>query len=108
MSLAVTFCRGRSHDDFYFHRPEQITGDPPPLPYVDVKSVPIFRRVLAKEVLRQAFRTVPEAVREQATFALTGGPDSVHGEFGPAAAWQMFFRRYVHDWLAPPGERRSA
>ena len=30
VSLAVTFCRGRSHDDYYYQRPEQITGDPPP------------------------------------------------------------------------------
>ncbi|MGB2789001.1 MAG: helicase-related protein, partial [Dokdonella sp.] len=33
VSLAVTFCRGRSHDDFYYIRPEKMTGDPPPPPY---------------------------------------------------------------------------
>ena len=31
VALALTFCRSRSHDDYYFARPEQITGDPPPL-----------------------------------------------------------------------------
>jgi DEAD/DEAH box helicase domain-containing protein len=36
LSLAVTFCRGRSHDDFYYLRTEKITGDPPPTPYVDL------------------------------------------------------------------------
>src|SRR5207302_4387789 len=48
LSLAVTFCRGRSHDDFYYDRTEQMTGDPPPLPYVDMTSEPnpILRRVL--------------------------------------------------------------
>ena len=53
LSLAVTFCRGRSHDDFYFLRTEKITGDPPPTPYVDLTSEPILRRVAAKEVLRR-------------------------------------------------------
>ncbi|MEA3277366.1 MAG: DEAD/DEAH box helicase, partial [Pseudomonadota bacterium] len=36
LSLALTFCRGRSHDDFYYRRPMAMTGDPPPPPYVDV------------------------------------------------------------------------
>ncbi len=35
LSLALTLCRGRSHDDYYFQRPERITADPPPPPYVD-------------------------------------------------------------------------
>ena len=37
LSLAVTFCGGRSHDEFYYRRPEAITGDPPPPPYIDVR-----------------------------------------------------------------------
>jgi hypothetical protein len=59
VSLAVTFCRGRSHDDYYYDRTEEITGAPPPLPYVDTSSKPIFRRVLVKEILRQAFQSSP-------------------------------------------------
>src|SRR5208282_174390 len=55
LSVALTLCRGRSHDDYYFQRPDRITADPPPPPYVDVTSAPILRRVLVKEVLRQAF-----------------------------------------------------
>ena len=55
--LSVTLlCRGRSHDDYYFQRPHRITADPPPPPYVDVEREEILKRVLAKEVLRQAFR----------------------------------------------------
>src|SRR5262249_41331819 len=41
----------------------------------------ILRRVLAKEVLRRAFS-------ELGLFASTAG-DSVHGEFGTAAAWNL-------------------
>ena len=81
LSLALTLCRGRSHDDYYFQRPERITADPPPPPYVDTNRLQILRRVLAKEVLRQAFG-------ELGLFAGTAG-DSVHGAFGTAAAWNL-------------------
>lgn len=79
MSMALTLCRGRSHDDYYFQRPERITADPPPAPYVDTSRAQILQRVLAKEVLRRAFA-------ELKLFVTTAG-DSVHGEFGQAVAW---------------------
>jgi DEAD/DEAH box helicase domain-containing protein len=81
LSLALTLCRGRSHDDYYFQRPERITADPPPPPYVDTNRLQILRRVFAKEVLRRAFSELGLA-------AGTAG-DSVHGEFGTAAAWTL-------------------
>jgi hypothetical protein len=81
LSLAVTLCRGRSHDDYYFQRPERITADPPPPPYVDTARAQILNRILAKEVLRRAFSDL-------SLFASTQG-DSVHGEFGTAAAWSQ-------------------
>lgn len=81
MSLALTLCRGSSHDDYYFQRPERITADPPPAPYVDTSRPQILQRVLAKEVLRRAFV-------ELGLFAGTAG-DSVHGEFGLATAWTL-------------------
>ena len=56
LALALTICRGRSHDDYYFDHPEKITGDPPPAPYLDLSRPEILQRVLAIEVLRQAFR----------------------------------------------------
>lgn len=79
MSAALTLCRGRSHDDYYFQRPDRITSDPPPSPYVDMSSEPILRRVLVKEILRQAFLPLN----------LSGATNSVHGEFGPAAGWNQ-------------------
>lgn len=81
LSIALTLCRGRSHDDYYFQRPERITADPPPPPYVDTARPQILQRVLSKEVLRQAFS-------ELSLFLDTRG-DSVHGEFGPADAWVL-------------------
>ena len=58
LSVALTVCRGRSHDDYYFQRPQRITADPPPQPYVDVERQAIIQRVLIKEVLRQAFQAL--------------------------------------------------
>ena len=99
VSLAVTFCRGRSHDDYYYQRPEQITGDPPPPPYVDVSSDTIFKRVFVKELLRSAFIHLG-----------TGGDDkfrdSVHGEFGPAAEWAGRAGE-VEQWLNSPSNEIS-
>lgn len=81
VSVALTLCRGRSHDDYYFQRPQRITSDPPPQPYVDVRRESIIKRVLAKEILRQAFSSLK-------LFA-PGGGESVHGEFGTAAEWNQ-------------------
>jgi Lhr-like helicase len=89
LSVALTLCRGRSHDDYYFQRPDRITSDPPPQPYVDMRREAILRRVLAKEVLRQAFVAL-------GLFVAQGG-DSVHGEFGNAS-----------DWGAPPAPAGAA
>lgn len=80
LSVALTLCRGRSHDDYYFQRPERITSDPPPQPYVDMRRENILLRVLAKEVLRQAFTALGLFVGQ--------GGDSVHGEFGDASEWE--------------------
>lgn len=104
LSLALTLCRGRSHDDYYFQRPERITADPPPQPYVDLTVEPIVRRVLAKEVLREAFAALQ-------LFQGASG-DSVHGEFGETAAWTqpvvpggLPVRDQVSAWIAANGQR---
>ncbi|MEB3151752.1 MAG: DEAD/DEAH box helicase [Sphaerospermopsis sp.] len=90
VALAVTFCRGRNHDDFYFQRPEMITGDPPPPPYVDMRSKEIFKRVLIKEILRQAFQD--EGISSQ------DSKDNVHGEFGNSRDWNNH-KQLIQDWL---------
>lgn len=94
VALAVTFCRGRSHDDFYFQRLESITGDPPPAPYVDMRSQPIFQRVLCKEALRRAFAETGISARLEET-------DSVHGEFGRVEQWSEF-EPAITEWLKSP------
>ncbi|KZL51181.1 DEAD/DEAH box helicase [Nodularia spumigena CENA596] len=90
VALAVTFCRGRNHDDFYFQRPEMITGDPPPPPYVDMRSQEIFQRVLIKEILRQAFQDEGISGKDS--------KDNVHGEFGNVSDWNNH-KQLIQDWL---------
>src|SRR5262249_10523494 len=81
LSIALTLCRGRSHDDYYFQRPTRITADPPPQPYVDMRQDTILKRVLIKEIMRHAFI-------ELGLFIGDGG-DNVHGEFGTRSDWNL-------------------
>ncbi len=96
LSVALTLCRGRSHDDYYFDRPKLITAEPPPPPYVDVRRQEIARRVVVKEVLRHAFQDVP----------LDGSGDSPHGEFRTVEDWALN-QETVRTWIAESGEAIS-
>ncbi|HRE40624.1 MAG TPA: DEAD/DEAH box helicase [Ignavibacteria bacterium] len=74
-SVILTFCRGRSHDEFYFSNPHKITGDSPPIPFLTMNQERIFKRLLAKEIFRKAY--IDEAIDITAD-----EKSSVHGEFG--------------------------
>ncbi|HCH0515028.1 TPA: DEAD/DEAH box helicase [Pseudomonas aeruginosa] len=84
-SFVITFCRGRSHDAYYFAHPAAITGDPPPPPFLATGHDPIPRRLLTKVWLRAAFQKVRD------DFVNEGGvypgdllvPPDVHGEYVP-------------------------
>jgi ATP-dependent helicase YprA (DUF1998 family) len=97
VSFALTICRRRSHDDYYFNHPERITGDPPPKPYVDLARSEILRRSVAAECLCQAFR----AIRIGSGEAELG--ENVHGQFGSVGEWPGN-RPAIVDWL----ERNAA
>ena len=92
LSISITFCRGRSHDEFYYRRPESITGDPPPPPYIDTRQAEILKRVLAKEILRRAFQFVPKDKNNHSN-------ESIHGEFGSANSW-INVRSYIAEYIA--------
>jgi hypothetical protein len=89
MSVVLTMCRGRSHDDYYFQRPTLITSELPPAPYVDVAREQILLRVLNKELLFHAFEGV----------AIPHSSDDVHGEFGDVQSWSAH-RPIVENWIA--------
>lgn len=79
-SYAVTLCRDRTHDDFYFNNAERITGDEPPQPYLDLNRDVILQRAITADLLRRAFASLPQADQP------TGG-SSVHGQFGTVNNW---------------------
>lgn len=96
VSAALTVCRGRSHDDFYFQHAERITSDPPPQPYLDLRREEIVRRVLSAEVLRRAFaQHFSDALHEGTD---REGGDNVHGQFGLAEDWPNR-KEQIGSWL---------
>lgn len=94
-SIALTLCRGRSHDENFYQDPEAMTSAPPAEPYLALDRPIIARRVLVAETLRRAFASlkVREDVPDPASAEdLDGGSDddsttSSHGDFGSAAGW---------------------
>ncbi|MBT2558138.1 DEAD/DEAH box helicase [Hymenobacter sp. ISL-91] len=90
-SVAFTFCRGRSHDEFYFANPHKITGDDAPTPFLAVNQARILKRVLAKAALRQAFSEAGAVKGE------------VHGEFGTEEDWLPKYYKGVKSWLEEDG-----
>ena len=86
-SVILTLCRGRSHDEFYFANPHKITGDAPPTPFLSIEQDEILLRLLAKDVLSNAFRSI----------GLSDG--GTHGEFGARSHWETTYKSQVLDWL---------
>ncbi|MBE2188188.1 MAG: hypothetical protein IAE98_01860 [Candidatus Kapabacteria bacterium] len=94
-SVILTFCRGRSHDEFYFANPKKITGDPPPTPFLTMGQERIIKRLLAKEIFRRAFF-------EEAIDITADEKSSVHGEFGNIGDaqinWIAYKEQIIH-WI---------
>lgn len=94
-SVILTFCRGRSHDEFYFANPKKITGDPPPTPFLTMNQERIFKRMLAKEIFRRAYK-------EEDIDITNDEKSSVHGEFGNIGDEQVNWNNYksqVIQWI---------
>ncbi|TAH41176.1 MAG: DEAD/DEAH box helicase [Bacteroidetes bacterium] len=91
-SIILTFCRGRSHDEFYFSNPHKITGDSPPTPFLTMGQERIFKRLLAKEIFRKAFTTIPTNVNNDEE------KPSVHGEFGAIDNW-LTYKPQIANWI---------
>ncbi|QIZ99415.1 DEAD/DEAH box helicase [Leifsonia sp. PS1209] len=102
VAIALTVCRGRSHDEYYFERPDRITNEPTPKPYLALNRREIFARSLRSEVLRQAFAEVIS------TDAGDDPSSNVHGAFGKTAFWQSHLRPRLNTWLRENGEAVSA
>ena len=91
-AIAITLCRGRSHDEFYYQYPSRITGDKPPVPFISMGRSEIVERLVAKEALRRAFRAA--GVR---WWHSPIPPDS-HGEFGETPSYAQV-KPAIEKWL---------
>lgn len=97
-SLALTLCRGRSHDEFYYKNPARITGDEPPPPFLSMGQQDIARRLVTKECLRRAFLAAGVPWHEQPK------PPDTHGEFGLTENWieNSARKKSIRRWLREP------
>ena len=95
-SYALTICRDRSHDDFYFAESNRMTSGVPPQPSLDLDRPRIVERVINAELLRLAFRSVSPSPR------WTGA--STHGTFGLRREWSenANYRPQVEEFLNDP------
>ena len=90
LAYALTLCRLRTHDDHYFTYTDEITNAATPPPYLDMRSQDILIRVLAKEVLYNAFSQLSKIV--------DGNEKNVHGDFGKVCDWKVN-RDSVVKWI---------
>ena len=95
LSYAVTVCRDRTHDEYYFNRAERITGDVPPQPFLDLGRRRIVERVAASECLYEAFSSLSPQPKWT--------PKSSHGTFGQIEEWHLF-KEGIAAWLANADE----
>jgi DEAD/DEAH box helicase domain-containing protein len=100
-SAAVTFCRGRSHDLFYYNYGlDKITGDIPTPPAIniykpdnnlDVKS--IVKRMIIRTIMGQAFKSF------ELTYNELDNSDN-HGEFGYVVDYVNTNKSNLENWIA--------
>ncbi len=80
-SFALTLCRDRTHDEFYFTHPNRITNEHPPAPYLDLSRYEILIRTASMEMLRLSYLdlTVQDPNFQPGS--------NTHGQFGAVASW---------------------
>lgn len=89
-SMALTICRTKSHDVFYFREPKAMTGDVPPTPFLTKRMNDIGQRIAHKGWLWRSFRRVREDERKQGLPypADLMSPPDIHGEYLPTALFK--------------------
>lgn len=95
-SAAVTFCRGKSHDSYYYDEGiAEMTGGKPATPKLVVSQSSnndtIAKRVIAKSVLKLAFPSYNVITQEELT--------DTCGEFGYVEDWNTTNKAIVSTWI---------
>ena len=94
LSVALTVCRDRSHDGYYFAHPEEMTAAAPGEPYLTTDRDAIFRRVVRAEALRLAFDTLADNDPQFAEGR------NIHGQFGLANEFDQARENLIRGYLA--------
>lgn len=94
LSVALTVCRDRSHDGYYFAHPAEMTAAAPGEPYLTTDRDAIFRRVVRAEALRLAFDRLAD---NDPVFAQGR---NIHGQFGLADEFSAAREAQITQYLA--------
>jgi DEAD/DEAH box helicase domain-containing protein len=97
-SYAVTLCKDKTHDEFYFNNPLRMTSENPPEPFLQMGRVNVVTRVINAEVLRRAFASLPIEDRPKKN------ADDIHGAFGITGEWSSKYRKSITLFLASSPE----
>jgi DEAD/DEAH box helicase domain-containing protein len=112
-SCALTFCRGKSHDSYYYHSATaEMLGSIPVAPTLTIKPIEnngnfsiktsIVRRILTKNILKFAFKELLPQAYESYGGNNTEEPipnfSDTHGEFGHVFLWNTIKPLLTH-WI---------
>jgi DEAD/DEAH box helicase domain-containing protein len=67
LAVALTFCRGQKHDEYYFHNQLLMCGWRTPFPKLDIGNSKIFQRTLVRKLINlaaNADQTLRQRLRE--------------------------------------------
>ena len=92
-SYAITLCKDRTHDEYFFTHPERMTSDTPPEPFLQMGRITVVRRVLNAEILRRAFAQLPLSAKPKRN------KDDIHGSFGKVSEWNQKYRNDILEIL---------
>ena len=111
-SCAVTFCRGKSHDTYYYHSAiDKMLGELPPAPTLAIAPIDvsgesiiktsIVKRILTKNILKLAFKEISHKAQDD--YIANGGDEipnfsDTHGEFGHMLLWG-YVKPLLRSWL---------
>jgi Lhr-like helicase len=81
-SIALTLCRGNSHDSYYYSNLDGMVNAKPPTPFIPMEqNSDISKRIFYKEILRDVFRRKGTTNKLLSTDPHEDFQDT-HGEFG--------------------------
>ena len=100
-SAALTFCRGRSHDTYFYEKAtDEITGGKPKDPTLSVNPIVgqdtnlvIVKRIILKHILMEISANRPEWAIPAGTCGQLGGVGATQGD------WQNDVRPVIENWI---------